>query len=71
MRLGVPVEWHEGRVLTLAELERRRSYRDPDATAVGRAIARDGLLDAAIIGAAARTEHSGMCQPYMQRGTRV
>ncbi|WP_156188226.1 DUF3626 domain-containing protein [Arsenicicoccus sp. oral taxon 190] len=55
MGLGVPVEWHEGRVLTLSELERRRSYRDPDATAVGRAIARDGLLDAAIIGAAART----------------
>lgn len=53
--LGVPVEWHEGRVLMVEELGRRRHYRDPGAYEVGVAVARDGLLDAAIIGEAART----------------
>ncbi len=54
-RLGVQVEWHEGRVLTVEELGRRRHYRDPDAYDLGLAVAREGLLDAAVIGEAART----------------
>lgn len=49
-RLGIPVEWHEGRVLSVAELERHPHFRGPEALATGRAIAQDGLLDARIIG---------------------
>lgn len=56
-RLGVPLEWHEGRVLTLAELERHPDFRGADAVAVGAAIARDGFLDARIIGDARRAGH--------------
>jgi len=53
-RLGLPLEWHEGRVLTVAELERHPDFRGADAVAVGAAIARDGFLDARIIGHARR-----------------
>ncbi|NHN57194.1 DUF3626 domain-containing protein [Calidifontibacter sp. DB0510] len=52
--LGIPVEWHEGRVLTLDELERHPDYRDPSAYAAARAIARHGRIDARIIGEASR-----------------
>lgn len=48
-RLGVPVEWHEGRVLTVAELERHPDFRGPEAVRLGREIA-DPHLDARIIG---------------------
>ena len=50
--LGVPVEWHEGRRLSVAGLERRPAFRGPEAVAVGRRIAEDGHLDAAVIGRA-------------------
>ena len=53
--LGVPVEWHEGRALDLGTLERNADYRDPPAVELARSIARDGMLDARIIGDAART----------------
>lgn len=52
---GVPVEWHEGRVLTVTELERHPDFRGSQAVALGRRISRDGALDAAVIGAAVRS----------------
>lgn len=54
-RLPVELEWHEGRILTVGELSRRAYYRDPGAQRVGLAIARDGILDARIVGEASRT----------------
>lgn len=50
--LGIPVTWHEGRRLDLATLERHPDYRGPEVVAVGRSIAEDGLLDAAVVGRA-------------------
>jgi hypothetical protein len=52
--LGVPVEWHEGRRLTVEEMERHEDFRGADIVRVGRRVARDGVLDAAVVGAAAR-----------------
>lgn len=54
-RLGVPVEWHEGRVLALGVLDAHPDYRGPAPVALGHAIAQDGSIDARIIGGAART----------------
>lgn len=54
-RLPCALEWHEGRVLTVEQLAQHAYYRDPEAQDVGRAIARDGFLDAGIIGVAARS----------------
>ena len=51
--LGVPVEWHEGRRLTVEELERHEDFRGLRVVEVGRRIARDGVLDAAVIGVVA------------------
>lgn len=51
-RLGVPVEWHEGRVLLVADLERHPDFRGPHIVAVGRDVADRGRLDAAVIAAA-------------------
>jgi hypothetical protein len=51
--LGVPVEWHEGRRLTIDVLERRPDFRGPRIVEVGRRIAAAGVLDAAVIGRAA------------------
>ena len=48
--LGVPVEWHEGRVLDLAELERHPQFRGPDIVKVARRVAQNGTLNARIIG---------------------
>lgn len=53
--LGVPVEWHEGRVLTVAELRRHPDFRGAGIVAVGEQIAEGGRLDAAVIGRAAAT----------------
>jgi hypothetical protein len=50
--LGVPMEWHEGRLLTVETLEAHPEFRGPHIVEVGRRIARHGLLDAAIIGRA-------------------
>jgi hypothetical protein len=52
--LGVPVEWHEGRRLTVAALAAHPAFRGPRTVEVGRRIAVGGLLDASIIGRAAR-----------------
>jgi hypothetical protein len=54
-RLGCPVEWHPGFVLAADELCRHPGYRGPEFVALGLSLARDGLLDAKIIGDAART----------------
>ncbi|WP_245735650.1 DUF3626 domain-containing protein [Pedococcus cremeus] len=53
--LGVPVEWHEGRVLTVHELDRHHGYRGPAAVELGHQVAEQGRLDARVIGDAART----------------
>ena len=53
--LACPVEWHGGFALTTAELRRNAGYRGPEFVALGEALARDGLLDPGIIGAASRT----------------
>lgn len=52
--LGIPVEWHEGRRLTVDELERHPDFRGPHVVEVGRRVARDGVLDAAVVGDAVR-----------------
>ncbi|MCL6423866.1 DUF3626 domain-containing protein [Brachybacterium sp. JHP9] len=54
-RLGLPVEWNEGRVLDLSTLDTHADYRGPAPVTVGHAIAQDGLLDARIIGLAVST----------------
>ncbi len=51
--LDVPVEWHEGRRLAEDVLARHPAFRGPRTVEVGRRIAVDGLLDAAVIGQAA------------------
>jgi hypothetical protein len=53
-RLGVQIEWHEGRVLAVDELEHHPEFRGPRIVTVGRRIAEHGLLDARIIGQAWR-----------------
>jgi hypothetical protein len=53
--LGCPVEWHNGFTLTTAELRRHPWYRGPEFVDLGAALARDGRLDARIIGDASRT----------------
>lgn len=50
--LGVPVEWHEGRVLRVDELVRHPDYRGQRPIEVGVRIAVDGLLTAAVAGRA-------------------
>jgi hypothetical protein len=52
--LDVPVEWHEGRRLDVAALTEHPLFRGPRTVEVGRRIAESGLLDAAVIGRAAR-----------------
>ena len=53
--LGVPLEWHEGRLLTVETLAAHPEFRGPHIVEVGRRIAQGGLLDAATIGRAALT----------------
>jgi hypothetical protein len=55
--LGTPVEWHEGRTLTVADLAAHPHYRGHHVIDVGRRIARDGVLDAFVIGQAVLTGH--------------
>ena len=55
--LGVAVEWHEGRRLTVGALAEHPAFRGPLAVEVGRRIAVDGLLDASVIGRAAQAGH--------------
>ncbi|WP_343906926.1 DUF3626 domain-containing protein [Nocardioides aquiterrae] len=51
--LGVLLEWHEGRLLPVETLAAHPQFRGPHIVEVGRRVARDGVLDAAIIGRAA------------------
>lgn len=53
-QLGIPVEWHEGRILSVDELDRHLDYRGPAAVELGHQVAEQGRLDARIIGDAAR-----------------
>lgn len=53
--LGVPVEWHEGRRLAVETLAEHPAFRGPRTVEVGRRIADAGMLDAAVIGRAARS----------------
>ncbi|SOC52265.1 Protein of unknown function [Blastococcus aggregatus] len=50
--LGVAVEWHEGRRLTVDVLADHPRFRGPRTVEVGRRVAVAGLLDAAVIGRA-------------------
>ncbi|WP_040338852.1 DUF3626 domain-containing protein [Candidatus Blastococcus massiliensis] len=52
--LGGPVEWHEGRWLTVDALAGHPAFRGPRTVEVGRRIAVDDALDAAVIGQAAQ-----------------
>ncbi|GAA2155703.1 uncharacterized protein DUF3626 [Humibacillus xanthopallidus] len=63
--LGVPVEWHEGRVLPMTVLTEHVDYRGPEPVAIANEIARDGVVDAGIIGQAARSGRYGI-QPLKQ-----
>ena len=51
--LGVPVEWHEGRRLSVRTLAEHPGFRGPSIVEVGRRVARAGVLDAAVLGGAA------------------
>jgi hypothetical protein len=53
-RLGCPVEWHGGFRVTTGDLRRNAGYRDTEFAELGIALARDGRLDAAMIGDASR-----------------
>jgi hypothetical protein len=53
--LACPVDFHGGFALTTEELRRRPDFRGPEFVALGEAIARDGLLDPAVVGDASRT----------------
>ncbi len=48
--LGVPVEWHEGRRLSVETLAEHPAFRGPHVVEVGARIALDGVLNAAVIG---------------------
>ncbi|WP_409484993.1 DUF3626 domain-containing protein [Arsenicicoccus dermatophilus] len=54
-RLGLPLEWHEGRVLDLPTLDAKVDYRGPEPVRIGHEIAQDGVVDARLIGDAVRT----------------
>lgn len=54
-RLGLPVEWHEGRVLDLATLDAHADYRGPAPVAIGHDIHQEGHIDARLIGDAVRS----------------
>ena len=53
------VEWHDGFHLGVDELARQPGYRGPQFVALGLELARDGYLDARIIGDAARAGNHG------------
>lgn len=53
--LPCPIEWHEGLRLGVVELRRHPGYRGAEYVALGEKLARDGLLDARVIGDAARS----------------
>ncbi|MFF2144999.1 DUF3626 domain-containing protein [Kitasatospora sp. NPDC058190] len=54
-RLPCPVEWHPGFRLTVDDLRRHPTFRGKEFVDLGAAIAVDGALDPAVVGAAAAT----------------
>lgn len=52
-KLGCPVEWHDGFVLTIEEMEKYPEYRGVQYIALAREIAVDSILTPFIIGQAA------------------
>jgi hypothetical protein len=54
-RLACPIEWHGGFMLTTTELRRDPGYRGQESVDLGVSLARDGRLDARLIGDASRT----------------
>ncbi|WP_309648365.1 DUF3626 domain-containing protein [Nocardioides sp.] len=52
--LGIPVEWHEGRRLSVGTLEQHPAFRGAAIVEVGRSIAEGGFLDAEVVGRAVR-----------------
>lgn len=54
-RLGCPIEWHGGFMLSADELRRHPAYRGPQFVDLGLSLARSGLLTPRIIGDAARS----------------
>lgn len=54
--LPFPVQWHPGLQLSVVDLTEHTSYRGPEVVAAGREVAVDGLLDARVIGEAARAD---------------
>ncbi|MBP0461351.1 DUF3626 domain-containing protein [Streptomyces montanisoli] len=54
LRLGCPVEWHPGFLLTVEELRRHPGYRGQEYVDLGKRIAVDGVLDPRILGDAVR-----------------
>lgn len=54
-RLGCTVEWHGGFSLALDEMRAHEDYRGPEFVRLGERIARNGVLDPAVIGEASRT----------------
>lgn len=58
--LGIPVEWHEDRVLPVGELEQHPLSWGRDIDSQGREISSEGMLDARII---AEALHNGASDP--------
>ncbi|BCJ47934.1 hypothetical protein GCM10010168_22930 [Actinoplanes ianthinogenes] len=52
--LGVPVQWHHGFRARIDDIAAHPGYRGPDIVVAAALIAREGILDARIIGAAVR-----------------
>lgn len=52
--LPCPIEWHAGARLGVQELDQHAGYRGPEVAVAARAMARDGWLDARVVGDAAR-----------------
>lgn len=53
--MGISLEWHEGRYLSVETLDSHSDYRDPPAVEAGHRIARDGCITALVIGEAYRS----------------
>jgi hypothetical protein len=55
LRLPCPLEWHPGHRLPVRTLREHPEFRGEEYVALGAALARDGMLDPAIVGEAARS----------------
>ncbi|MEV0901849.1 DUF3626 domain-containing protein [Actinoplanes sp. NPDC049802] len=52
--LGVPVEWHHGFRARMTEIAANPGYRGPEIVDAARAVSRDGVVDARLVGEAVR-----------------